>query len=106
MTNYEQMKEILLAFADEHNQKTCIEAKISDVSEDKAETVRTGVPKYVYEENRQDMDIIDMDEIAHNIYRLVKFPDSKKEEDSLASTDAFVINSDKHRCTRGTNEIK
>ena len=40
------------------------------------------------------MDIIDMDEIAHNIYRLVRFPDSKKEEDSLASTDAFVINSE------------
>lgn len=94
MTNYEQMKDILLAFADEHNQKTCIEAKISDVSEDKAETVRNGVPKYVYEKNRQDMDIIDMDEIAHNIYRLVRFPDSKKEEDSLASTDAFVINSE------------
>ena len=67
MTNYEQMKEILLAFADDYNQKTCIEAKISDVSEDKAETVRTGVPQYVYEKNRQDMDIIDMDEIAHNI---------------------------------------
>ena len=48
MTNYEQMKEILLAFADEHNHKTCIEAKISDVSEDKAETVRTGVLQYVY----------------------------------------------------------
>ena len=52
MTNYEQMKEILLAFADDYNRKTCIEAKISDVSEDKAETVRTGVPKYVYEKKR------------------------------------------------------
>ena len=35
-----------------------------------------------------------MDEIAHNVYRLVRFPDSKKEEESLASADAFVISSD------------
>lgn len=88
------MKKILWAFADEHNLNTCIEAKISDVSEDKAESSNSGVRKYVYEKSRQDLDIIDTDEIAHNIYRLVRFSDSKKESDSLASADAFVINSE------------
>lgn len=94
MTNYEQMKELLQAFADNHNHQVCIEAKLSKVSEDKAETRKNGNRKYIYKNTEKDMDIIDMDEIAHNVYRLVRFPDSTKESESLASADAFVISAD------------
>lgn len=93
MTNYEQIKELLQAFADSHNQCTCIETKLSSVSENKIEKSKNGIRKLIYENNRKDMDIIDMDEIAHNIYRHVRFPESKKESESLASADAFVISS-------------
>ena len=40
------------------------------------------------------MQVIDMDEIAHNAYRVARYPESVKEADSLASADAFVINAD------------
>ena len=40
------------------------------------------------------MKIIDMDEIAHNVYRIARFPDSVKESESLASADAFAISSE------------
>lgn len=93
MTNYEQIKMLLETFADNYNQHVYVEDKLSHVSEDKAETQKTGIEKLVYENTRQDMDIIDMDQIAQNIYRCVRFPESEKKEDSLASADAFVINS-------------
>lgn len=35
-----------------------------------------------------------MDEIAHNVYRIARFPDSVKESESLASADAFAISSE------------
>ena len=94
MTNYEQIKKLLYTFEDNHNRHVGIETKLSSVSEDKTESQNRDVRQLVYENTRQDMDIIDMDEIAHNVYRLVRFPDSKKEEESLASADAFVISSD------------
>lgn len=94
MTNYEQIKMLLETFADNYNQHVYVEDKLSHVSEDKAETQKTGIEKLVYENTRQDMDIIDMDQIAQNIYRCVRFPESEKKEDSLASADAFVISSD------------
>lgn len=94
MTNYEQIKILLQAFANNYNQHVYIEDKLSSVSEDKAKTDKTGAKQLVYENSRRDMDIIDMDEIAHSVYRLVRFPESTKEEESLASADAFVIASD------------
>lgn len=94
MTNYEQMKQLLLEFADRHNQSVNIEDTLSNVSEDKTESSRTGVKKLVYEETQYNLKIIDMDQIAHNVYRLVRFPNSTKESESLASADAFVISAD------------
>lgn len=94
MTNYEQIKELFHAFADKYKQHVFMETKLSSASEDKAETRKTGERKLVYENTRQDMDIIDMDEIAHNIYRVARFPESVKDDESLASADAFVISSD------------
>ena len=35
-----------------------------------------------------------MDEIAHNVYRIARFPDSVKESESRASADAFAISSE------------
>ena len=81
-------------FANNYKQEIYIETKLSSVSEDKAETKRTGERKLVYKNTRQDINIIDMDEIAHNIYRIARFPDSVKEQESLASADAFVISSE------------
>lgn len=94
MTNYEQIKGLLQEFACNHNKCTCIETKLSDVSENKSETNNSEVRKLIYEKTRHDMDIIDMDEIAHNVYRVVRFPDSTKESESMASAGAFVIGSD------------
>lgn len=94
MTNYEQLKTLLHAFAENYSLPISEEEKLSIVSEDKSESERTGIRKFVYESTRRDMNIIDMDEIAHNVYRLARFPESTKESESLASADAFVINSD------------
>lgn len=94
MTNYEQIKGLFQKFADKYKRQICIETELSSASEDKAETKRTGDKKLVYENNRQDLKIIDMDEIAHNVYRIARFPDSVKESESLASADAFAISSE------------
>lgn len=94
MTNYEQLKTLLHAFAENYSLPISEEEKLSIVSEDKSESERTGIRKFVYESTRRDMNIIDMDEVAHNVYRLARFPESTKESESLASADAFVINSD------------
>lgn len=95
MTNYEQIKEILQTFADNHHiGSSQIETMLSEVSDDKSETKRTGIKTFVYNACRKDIAIIDMDEVAHNIYRHVRFPESTKESESLASVDAFVISSD------------
>lgn len=88
MTNYEQIKNLLQSFACNYNQHICIEETLSDVSEDKQ------TKELVYKNTRQDMKIIDMDKIAHNIYRIARIPDSVKESESLASADAFVVSSD------------
>ena len=94
MTNYEQIKGLFQKFAHKYKRQICIETELSSASEDKAETKRTGDKKLVYENNRQDLKIIDMDEIAHNVYRIARFPDSVKESESLASADAFAISSE------------
>ena len=94
MTNYEQINGLFQKFADKYKRQICIETELSSASEDKAETKRTGDKKLVYENNRQDLKIIDMDEIAHNVYRIARFPDSVKESESLASADAFAISSE------------
>lgn len=94
MTNYDQIKKILKQFSDKYVTKIIIESKMSDVSEDKAASKRTEKKVLLYEDNRKDMQVIDMDEIAHKAYRVARYPESVKEDDSLASADAFVINAD------------
>lgn len=94
MTNYDQIKEILKQFSDKYVTKIIIESKMSDVSEDKAASKKTEKKVLLYEDNRKDMQVIDMDEIAHKAYRVARYPESVKEDDSLASADAFVINAD------------
>lgn len=94
MTNYDQIKEILKQFSDKYVTKIIIESKMSDVSEDKAASKRTEKKVLLYEDNRKDMQVIDMDEIAHKAYRVARYPESVKEDDSLVSADAFVINAD------------
>lgn len=94
MTKNEHMKNILEAFADKYNYNEGIEELLSIVSEDKDKSKKTGNKECVYGEKRKDMKVIDMDKIAHNPYRISRFPNSIKEEDSLASADAFVISSD------------
>lgn len=95
MTNYEQIKELIQTFADNHNiSSNQIETLLSKVSDDKSETERIGIKTLVYNDCRKDIAIIDMDEVAHNIYRHVRFPESTKNSESLASVDAFVISSD------------
>lgn len=94
MTNYDQIKEILKQFSDKYVTRIIMESKMSDVSEDKAASKRTEKKVLLYEDNRKDMQVIDMDEIAHKAYRVARYPESVKEDDSLASADAFVINAD------------
>lgn len=94
MTNYDQIKEILKQFSDKYVTRIIIESKMSDVSKDKAASKRTEKKVLLYEDNRKDMQVIDMDEIAHKAYRVARYPESVKEDDSLASADAFVINAD------------
>lgn len=94
MTNYDQIKEILKQFSDKYVTKIIIESKMSAVSEDKAASKNTEEKVLLYEDSRKDMQVIDMDEIAHNAYRIARYPESVKEDDSLASADAFVINAD------------
>ena len=91
MTNYDQMKKLLKEFSDKYGQKIPIESMLSEVSEDKVESKKAGDKKLVYEKGRKDMQVIDMDEVAHHIYRIARFPESKRESESPASADAFVI---------------
>lgn len=93
MTNYDQMKNLIEAFGDKYNQHICMESSLSIVSEDKDNSKNTGEVQFVYN-GKADMSIIDMDEIAHKMYRVIRNPDSKKDDESLASADAFVINSE------------
>lgn len=95
MTNYDRMKNLLEEFADKYGQGCrVIESDISDLSEDKLESKSTGARKLVYGSDKQNMQVLDMDEIAHNIYRIARFPESTRESESPASADAFVIDAD------------
>lgn len=91
MTNYDQMKNLIEAFGDKYNQHICMESSLSIVSEDKDNSKNTGEVQFVYN-GKADMSIIDMDEIAHKMYRVIRNHDSKKDDESLASADVFVIN--------------
>lgn len=91
MTNYNQMKHLLKEFSKKYEQECVIESTMSDVSEDKNASKNLGIKMLVYESDRNNMQVIDMDEIAHNVYRIARFPESTKESESPASADAFVI---------------
>lgn len=81
---YSDIISILDDYNKSHNLSTTIEEKLSDAS-------------YDSEHNRHfvssisDLNTISMDNIAHDIVRLVAKPDSKWDNDSPASVDSFLI---------------
>lgn len=85
------MKHLLKEFSKKYEQECVIESTMSGVSEDKNASKNFGIKMLVYESDRNDMQVIDMDEVAHNVYRIARFPESTKESESPASADAFVI---------------
>lgn len=94
MTNYNHIKNLLEEFANKYGQNNTIESNLSDLSEDKLESKNTGIRQLVYGSDKRNMQVLDMDEIAHNVYRIARFPESTKEAESPASADAFVISAD------------
>lgn len=89
MTDYEKMKKILEQYLDKHGVDNHIESSLHDTSVNKADKNNLS---YLYQGEKADLKVLDMDEIAHNAYRLIKYPNSNSEEDAIASADAFVIN--------------
>lgn len=89
MTNYDQIKEVINEFADNYGRTVTIEANLSEVS---ANDVDPKNVKILYEPERKNMKVIAMDEVAHNVFRIARFPESKKDSDSPASADGFVVN--------------
>lgn len=89
MTNYDQIKAVINEFADSYGQKAEIEASLSEISVNDVDSKNV---KMLYETERKNMKVIAMDEVAHNVFRVARFPESNKDSDSPASADGFVIN--------------
>ena len=89
MTNYDKIKDLLEKYLMKYDFKLCIESNLHDTSINKSDLQHIS---YLYDFAGQELNVIDMDAIAQKAYRLIKFPESQKTEDSIASADAFLIN--------------
>ena len=83
------MKVLLEQYLAEHGYSIEIESNLHDTSINKSNLQNIS---YLYNMNGTELKVIDMDVIAQKGYRLIKFPQSKKLEDSVSSADAFLIN--------------
>lgn len=59
-----------------------------DISINKSDKAKVS---YLYDDTHKNEVAIDLDKIAHDVYRLAKIPASRLEEDSCASADCMLI---------------
>ena len=85
MNQYDEFKIMIDAYLKKYGKTANYGSNLHDTSFSDAESV------YLYDSNRKDIEVINMDEIAQESYRNVRFPESNKTEDSIATNDAFVI---------------
>lgn len=88
MEQYDEFKEMLDAYLDKNNAALEYRSSFHETSRNDAQEDNI---IYLYEDDRKDTEVISMDEIAQKVYRKIRFPESKKEEDSIATNDAFMI---------------
>lgn len=88
MSQYDEFKIMIDDYLKKYGKTANYSSCLHDTSYSDAENV------YLYENSRRDIEVINMDQIAQEPYRRVRFPESNKTEDSIATNDAFVISSD------------
>lgn len=86
-SKYEKFVELLTSYCRRKGFPIQIEKSLQDSSEDVEHSVRFFSSKY------HDLNSISMDEIAHNVVRKIHFADTTKEDESPASVDSFLIDS-------------
>lgn len=89
MTN-DELKEIIGIYADKYGvDPVGIEKNLSETSIDDSDKDRA---VYIYNpEHMKDVRVISWDAFAQNIYRRIRYPESKAERDSVSSPDAVFI---------------
>lgn len=85
MNQYDEFKAMLDAYLKKNQKKASYCSCLHETSFSDADAL------YLYDSSRNDIEVINMDEIAQGAYRNVRFPESNKTEDSIATNDAFVI---------------
>lgn len=88
MNNYNVIKGIFEQYALNHGYRLEVESNLHDISINKSDKAKVS---YLYDDTHKNEVAIDLDKIAHDVYRLVKIPDSRLEEDSCASADCMLI---------------
>lgn len=88
MSNYSTFKNIIETFVNVYKKTASVESDLHKVSLNDAGKV------FIYDAGRKNLQVINMDAVAHGSYRWIRYPESKSEEDSIATSDGFLINAD------------
>mgnify|MGYP003499624182 CR=1 FL=1 len=87
MSMYESFVNLLTNYCRQVGYPIQIEKSLQDSSEDDSNAVKIFVSKY------KDLNSISMDSIAHDVVRKIYFAGTTKEDESPASVDSFLIDS-------------
>lgn len=87
MNMYEKFVELLTAYCRKKGFPIQIEKSLQDASEDDVNSEKVFKSKY------KDLNSISMDAIAHDVVRKIHFAGTTKEDESPASVDSFLIDS-------------
>lgn len=87
MSMYESLVNLLTNYCRQVGYPIQIEKSLQDSSEDDSNAVKIFVSKY------KDLNSISMDSIAHDVVRKIHFAGTTKEDESPASVDSFLIDS-------------
>lgn len=88
MNQYDEFKAMIDAYLNQNEKTANYKSNLHETSFSDAESV------YLYESSQRDIEVINMDSIAQESYRNIRFPESNKKEDSLSTNDAFIVCND------------
>lgn len=86
MNNYAELKNIINKYLQLNNIAFCFSCSLTDASFNEAGNI------YVYDKEKKDIEVIDMDLVAKDGYRKIKSTNTK--ENPINTADAFVISAD------------
>lgn len=87
---YERFVQLINSYCASVGYSIQIESTLQESSYDDSDKK---IPPRFFTSKFQNLRVVSMDEIAHNVIRRVFFPNSKTEKDSPASVDSFLIDS-------------